>query len=116
VPGLVHGDTVAYDVESAEVDPVATVTPPGFVRSVLSQDAIDHLSDALPRLPTSFVRARTGMLVDLAHAHATAGDRDAALDYTRQAKRLAAQINSDASYADSQPSSCPSASAPRDAT
>src|SRR5215475_7487699 len=59
------------------------------------RDAIDHLTDALPRLPASFVRARTGMLVDLAHAHATAGDRDAALNYARQAKRLAAQIKSD---------------------
>jgi transcriptional regulator with XRE-family HTH domain len=58
-------------------------------------DAIDHLTHALPRLPASFVRARTGMLVDLAHAHATAGDRDAALDYARHAKRLAAQIKSD---------------------
>jgi tetratricopeptide (TPR) repeat protein len=59
------------------------------------RDAIDHLTDALQRLPASFVRARTGMLVDLAHAHATAGDRDAALHYARQAKRLAAQIKSD---------------------
>jgi hypothetical protein len=38
-------------------------------------DAIEHLTDALPRLPASFVRARTSVLVDLAHA--TAGDRDA---------------------------------------
>jgi tetratricopeptide (TPR) repeat protein len=57
--------------------------------------AIDHLTNALPRLPASFVRARTGMLVDLAHAHATAGDRDADLHYARYAKRLAAQIKSD---------------------
>jgi len=35
------------------------------------------------------------MLVDLAFAHATAGDRDAALEYARQARRLAAQIKSD---------------------
>jgi tetratricopeptide (TPR) repeat protein len=58
-------------------------------------DAIDQLRDALPRLPADFTRARTGMLVDLAFAHAAAGDRDEALDYARQAKRLAAQIKSD---------------------
>lgn len=58
-------------------------------------DAIQRLTDALPRLPPDFVRAKTGMLVDLAFAHAAAGNRDAALDYMRQARRLAAQIKSD---------------------
>lgn len=58
-------------------------------------DAIDHISDALPRLPTEFTRARTSMLVDLAYAYAAAGDRDAALAHARQAKQLAAQIKSD---------------------
>jgi tetratricopeptide (TPR) repeat protein len=58
-------------------------------------DAIDQLTDALARLPVGFVRARTGLLVDLAYAHAAAGDRDAALAHARQARRLAAQIRSD---------------------
>jgi tetratricopeptide (TPR) repeat protein len=58
-------------------------------------DAIDQLGHALPRLPADFNRARTGMLVDLAFAYAAAGDRDAALDYKRQARRLAVQIKSD---------------------
>jgi hypothetical protein len=58
-------------------------------------DAIDQLTAALTRLPADFVRARTGLLVDLAYAHAAAGDRDAALTYARQACRLAAQIKSD---------------------
>jgi tetratricopeptide (TPR) repeat protein len=58
-------------------------------------DAIDQLTDALARLPADFVRARTGLLVDLAYAHAAAGDRDAALGHARQARRLAAQIKSD---------------------
>ena len=58
-------------------------------------DAIDQLTAALTRLPADFVRARTGLLVDLAYAHAAAGDRDAALTYARQARRLAAQIKSD---------------------
>lgn len=58
-------------------------------------DAIDQLTDALDRLPADFVRARTGLLVDLAYAHAAAGDRDAALTYAQQARRLAAQIKSD---------------------
>jgi hypothetical protein len=35
------------------------------------------------------------MFVDLAIAYAAAGDRDAALSYARQAKRLASQIESD---------------------
>jgi tetratricopeptide (TPR) repeat protein len=58
-------------------------------------DAIDQLTDALARLPADFVRARTGLLVDLAYAQAAAGDRDAALGHARQARRLAAQIKSD---------------------
>ncbi len=58
-------------------------------------NAIDQLTDALPRTPANFTRARTGMLVDLAFAYATAGDRDAALEHARQARRLAAQIKSD---------------------
>ena len=58
-------------------------------------EAIDRITASLPRLPADFVRARTRMLVDLAFAHAAAGDRDAALTYARQAKRLAAQIKSD---------------------
>lgn len=58
-------------------------------------DAIAQLSDALPRLPAEFTRAKTVMMVDLAFAHAAAGDRDAALQHAQQAKRLAAQIKSD---------------------
>ncbi|MEV6904208.1 tetratricopeptide repeat protein [Amycolatopsis sp. NPDC051372] len=58
-------------------------------------DAIQQITDALPRLPPDFVRARTGMLVDLAFAYAAAGDRDAALAHARQARRLAMQIKSD---------------------
>ncbi|MGH3694269.1 MAG: tetratricopeptide repeat protein [Pseudonocardiaceae bacterium] len=58
-------------------------------------DAIDQLTNALARLPADFVRARSGLLVDLAYAHAAAGDRDAALAYGQQARRLAAQIRSD---------------------
>ncbi|GAB3490288.1 hypothetical protein GCM10027521_35560 [Amycolatopsis cihanbeyliensis] len=56
--------------------------------------AIDQLDHALPRLPEDFVRARTGMLVDLAYAYAAAHDRDAALAHARQARRLALQIKS----------------------
>ncbi|MGH4002942.1 MAG: tetratricopeptide repeat protein [Pseudonocardiaceae bacterium] len=58
-------------------------------------EAIDQLTAALTRLPADFVRARTGLLVDLAYAYAAAGDRDAALAHTRQSRRLAAQIKSD---------------------
>jgi tetratricopeptide (TPR) repeat protein len=58
-------------------------------------DAIDQLTNALGRLPVEFVRARTGLLVDLAYAHAATGDRDAALAHARQGRRLAAQIKSD---------------------
>ncbi|MGW0893301.1 tetratricopeptide repeat protein [Saccharopolyspora sp. NPDC002578] len=58
-------------------------------------EAIDQLTDALPRLPEAFTRARTGILVDLAFAYAAAGERDAALEHSRQARRLASQIKSD---------------------
>ncbi|MBB4684645.1 tetratricopeptide repeat protein [Amycolatopsis jiangsuensis] len=58
-------------------------------------DAIQQLTTALLRLPPDFIRAKTGMLVDLAIAYAAAGDRDAALTHARQARRLAGQIKSD---------------------
>ncbi|MGH3437302.1 MAG: tetratricopeptide repeat protein [Sciscionella sp.] len=58
-------------------------------------DAIDQLTHALAGLPPDFVRARTGLLVDLAYAHAATNDRDTALAHARQARRLAGQIKSD---------------------
>ncbi|ONI77081.1 hypothetical protein ALI144C_33850 [Actinosynnema sp. ALI-1.44] len=58
-------------------------------------DAIDQLSHTLPRVPADFIRGKTGLLVDLAVAYAAAGDREAALTYSREAKRLANQIKSD---------------------
>ncbi|MCA1185896.1 tetratricopeptide repeat protein [Saccharopolyspora sp. 6T] len=58
-------------------------------------EAIDQLTDALPRLPEAFTRARTGILVDLAFAYTAAGERDAALEHSRQARHLASQIKSD---------------------
>jgi tetratricopeptide (TPR) repeat protein len=58
-------------------------------------DAIDRLTEALPRLAAAFVRAKVGMLVDLAYAHAAANDRDGALRYSREARRLGMQIKSD---------------------
>jgi tetratricopeptide (TPR) repeat protein len=58
-------------------------------------DAVDQLTDALPRMPAEFTRSRTSMLVDLAYAYAAAGDRDAAVEHARQAKRLGTQIKSD---------------------
>lgn len=58
-------------------------------------EAVAQLAAALPRLPPTFVRAKTRMLVDLAFAYAAAGDRDAALEHSRQARRLGSQIKSD---------------------
>lgn len=58
-------------------------------------EAIDQLGSALANLPEAFVRAQTGLLVDLAYAHAASGDRDAALNHSKQARRLASQIKSD---------------------
>lgn len=58
-------------------------------------DAIEDLTAALPRLPHEFTRARVGILVDLAFAYAAAGERDAAHDYSNQARRLGQQIKSD---------------------
>jgi tetratricopeptide (TPR) repeat protein len=58
-------------------------------------EAIDQLTAALVRLPADFIRARTGLLVDLAYVHAATGDRDATLTHAQQARRLAAAIKSD---------------------
>ncbi|MDT7761682.1 MAG: hypothetical protein QOC63_1102, partial [Mycobacterium sp.] len=107
-----HGDDArrAFDTASDQLpaEPIDSALPFLFLGSshldrwrgnalarVGAPDAIDELTDALARLPADFVRARTGLLVDLAFAHAAAGDRDAALTYARQARRLAAQIKSD---------------------
>ncbi|OQO89643.1 hypothetical protein B1813_22305 [Saccharomonospora piscinae] len=58
-------------------------------------DAVEQLTEALPHLPAAFVRARVAMMVDLAFAHAAAGDRDQAQHYARQARQLGKQIRSD---------------------
>ncbi|WP_037075970.1 hypothetical protein [Pseudonocardia spinosispora] len=58
-------------------------------------DAIEHLAHALERMPADFVRARAGLLVDLAYSHAATGNRDAASTYARDARHLAMQIKSD---------------------
>lgn len=60
-----------------------------------ASEAIDQLTRALTRIPAGFVRARSGLLINLAYAHATSGDRNAALAHARQARRLATQIRSD---------------------
>jgi len=46
------------------------------------------------KTPTS-LRATTGALVSLAFAHSRAGDREAALNYSRQARQRASRIGSD---------------------
>jgi hypothetical protein len=58
-------------------------------------EAIDQLTGALAELPASWVRARAGLLVDLAYAYAAAGNRDAAINHAREARTIARQINSD---------------------
>lgn len=58
-------------------------------------DAIDQLTEVLARVPGEFTRAKVGTLVDLAFAHAAAGDREAARHYAKQARRVASQIKSD---------------------
>lgn len=63
--------------------------------SVGEPTAIDQLEHALQRLPSDFVRARASTLVDLAVASAAAGERDAALAYSREARRVANQVASD---------------------
>jgi tetratricopeptide (TPR) repeat protein len=58
-------------------------------------EAIDQLTGALAELPASWVRARAGLLVDLAYAYAATGNRDAAMNHAREARTIARQINSD---------------------
>ncbi|WP_424184936.1 tetratricopeptide repeat protein [Actinokineospora sp. G85] len=58
-------------------------------------DAIKHLTAALAGLAPEFTRARVGMLVDLAFAHAAAGHREAAQAHARDARRLGQQIKTD---------------------
>jgi tetratricopeptide (TPR) repeat protein len=57
-------------------------------------EAIDQLNGVLRRNPTDFVRARAAIHVDLALAYARSGDRDAAQDHARQARRLVSQLGS----------------------
>jgi tetratricopeptide (TPR) repeat protein len=58
-------------------------------------EALDQLTAALARLPPTWARARSRLLVDLAYAYAAAGDRDAALGHAREARAIARQISSD---------------------
>ncbi|CRK61095.1 Putative C1 regulatory protein [Alloactinosynnema sp. L-07] len=58
-------------------------------------DAIAQLTIALDRLPAEFIRARVGMLVDLAYAYAAADEREAARSHARDARSLGSQIRSD---------------------
>lgn len=58
-------------------------------------EALAQLNAALDRLPPTWARARSRLLVDLAYTHAAAGDRDAALSRAREARTIARQISSD---------------------
>lgn len=58
------------------------------------ESAASQLANVLDRLPPDFVRARASTLVDLAVAHAAAGDRDAALHYSAEARRVAGRVAS----------------------
>jgi hypothetical protein len=56
--------------------------------------AVDVLGDAVRVLPDGFARAETALNADLAVAHATAGEREAAELHAARASKLAAQIGS----------------------
>ncbi len=58
------------------------------------RDAIETLTDALDHQGDSTVRARTGLLLDLAQAHAATDDRATAREYLRQARQIIKQIGS----------------------
>jgi tetratricopeptide (TPR) repeat protein len=57
--------------------------------------AITELQGVLDGVSPATARARAGTLVDLAFACAAAGDRDGALCYAREARKIAAQIGSE---------------------
>jgi hypothetical protein len=57
--------------------------------------AIADLEKVLASKTPTSLRATTGALVSLAFAHSRAGDREAALGYSRQARQLASRIGSD---------------------
>lgn len=54
-----------------------------------SAEAVDDLTTALERLDPTFTRARAGLLVDLALAHSTRGEHDAAQVRAGEARELA---------------------------
>jgi hypothetical protein len=58
------------------------------------EGALHQLEGVLDRLPSDFVRARASTLVDLAVASSHAGDRDAALHYSTEARRVAGRVAS----------------------
>lgn len=57
--------------------------------------AVSELEAVLDGLNPTTARARAGTLVDLAFAHSATGNRDAAIEYARQARQLASQIGSE---------------------
>jgi tetratricopeptide (TPR) repeat protein len=57
-------------------------------------ESIDQLTAVLATGAGEFVRAHAAVRVDLAFAHARAGDRDATLSYAQQARRIIGQVGS----------------------
>ncbi len=57
--------------------------------------AVSELEIVLNGLNPTTARARAGTLVDLSFAHSAVGNRDAAVSYAREARKLAAQIGSE---------------------
>lgn len=58
-------------------------------------EAVEHLTQALDRLDTSFVRAHCALRADLAQAFHATGERDQARNHALAAKQLAQQIGSE---------------------
>jgi tetratricopeptide (TPR) repeat protein len=59
------------------------------------KEAITDLEKVLASKTPTSLRATTGALASLAFAHSRAGDREAAISYSRQARQLASRIGSD---------------------
>ena len=57
-------------------------------------DAVEVLTEALARHDPSFVRAQTGLLTDLAFAHAARAEHDEAASHRQQARELARVVGS----------------------
>jgi hypothetical protein len=92
---LLPTDVLIVDEPYVALDPVHLARWRGHALARIGEpEAVDVLSSALSRLDPTFIRAETGLRVDLATAFLAMGEREQARIHTVRARALAIEIGS----------------------